>query len=215
VAPIKVSPAATQAPAALPEANRDGEADAEAAGGALADRLGLRPRLKLAPTSRDEALSAVFEAPVSAPQTDADDEEEPGETWTWKDLLASLNGGGEPAAQVSELAVALRKMGVDPEALLPRPRLEQIAQALQSGDADGARQMVKRLAGASARRIVRRLFTDATLKAQAEAFVQAYQPQVDQAVAAGGLVEVLTAEAGRVFLLLDQALADRPAPERA
>ena len=103
-------------------------------------------------------------------------------------------------------------MGVEPEKLLPTPRIEQIAAALQTGDLDGGRQVVKRLAGASSRRIVRRLFTDEALKARAADFVRRYQGLVDDAVVrdpAGALMtNLLGCEAGRVFLLLDQALGD-------
>jgi hypothetical protein len=186
--------------------------------------LGLRPRLKLTPTAADEALSAVFEpAPIKAPpppvaaapeEGDAPEEdEESTETWTWKDLLASLNGdaaAAEPAERA--LAAELGKMGVEPEKLLPQARVEQIAAAMQTGDVDGARQVVKRLAGASSRRSVRRLFTDEALKAKASDFVHGYQSLVDDAATRdpGGLLmtTLLGCEAGRVFLLLDQALGD-------
>ena len=192
-----------------------------APGSALAERLGLRPRLKLTPTATDEEFSAIFESAGGAkaglaPATSGDesDEEESAETsWTWKDLLASLGGAqGGQDSDVGLLSVELGKMGVEPEKLLPEPRIEQIGAAMQTGDLDGARQVVKKLAGAASRRIVRRLFTDEELKAKATAFVRRYQALVDDAAARdpeGYLMsEVLGSEAGRVFLLLDQALGD-------
>jgi len=205
----KVEPPAAAEPASAPAA-------------ALAERLGLRPRLKLTPTATDEEFSAIFESAgssrsaspsgASASEHEADDEE-PAETWTWKDLLASL-GGGEGAQETDEalLAVELGKMGVEPEKLLPEPRIDQIAAAMQTGDLDGARQVVKKLAGAASRRIVRRLFTDEDLKAKATAFVRRYQTLVDDAAVRDPegfvMAEILGSPAGRVFLLLDQALGD-------
>jgi hypothetical protein len=180
----------------------------------------LRPRLKLTPTASDEAVSAVFEAadrpqPAAAPvdPDDEDEEERPSELWTWKDLLASLNGPEAPAdPDEAPLAGELSAMGLDLAALLPQPRIEQIAAALQAGDRDGARQVVKRLAGAGARRIVRRLFTDEDLKVRAEAYVGRFDQRLEDAkvrdpegFAAAGL---LGSDGGRVFLLLDQALGD-------
>jgi hypothetical protein len=208
--PAAAPPAASEAPATSPGA------------AALAERLGLRPRLKLTPTAADEALSAVFEAaPAPKPvPSEADaggdddgEEEEPSETWTWKDLLASL-GGAEEAGDPEErqLAAELGKMGVEPDKLLPDARIGQIAAALQGGDQEGARQVVKRLAGASSRRIMRRLFTDEALKARAADFVRRFQVLVQDAAVrdpdGGMMADLLGSEGGRVFLLLDQALGD-------
>lgn len=211
-------PTASVEPAAPPAADPPTEPQP---GAALAERLGLRPRLKLTPTQSDAEFSAIFDSPAAAAppaQPDAAaaedaDEDEPAETWTWKDLLASL-GGGEPGEEPEEAALAaeLGKMGVEPGKLLPEARIEQIAAAIQSGDHDGARQVVKKLAGASSRRIVRRLFTDEALKARAGAFVRRYQALVDDAAVRDAegylLAEILGSEAGRVYLLLDQALGD-------
>jgi hypothetical protein len=184
--------------------------------------------LKLTPTASDQEFSAIFEAaggakpagkggdvpppPVAAPVDEIDDDE-PAETWTWKDLLASLGGGeGTQESDEAVLAAELDKMGVEPEKLLPEGRIEQIAAAMQTGDLDGARQVVKKLAGAGSRRIVRRLFTDEALKTKASGFVRRYQTLVDDAAVRDpeGLLigEILSSESGRIFLLLDQALGD-------
>jgi hypothetical protein len=187
-------------------------------GASLADRLGLRPRLKLTPTASDEEFSSIFEAaggppPSHAASADDDEEEAPedGESWTWKDLLASLDGdGGEKLEQV--LADELAKMGVEPETLLPKARIDEIAAAVQTGDLDGARQVVKRLAPAATRRIVRRLFTDEVLRDQAATYVHRYQALVDDAVVRDPegflMASLLGGEAGRLFLLLDAAAGD-------
>jgi hypothetical protein len=219
-------PAVTPEPA--PQAAPDPKGEPGPTSG-LAERLGLRPRLKLTPTASDQEFSAIFEAangakpavksadsPPSLPiaaAVDEADEDEPAETWTWKDLLASL-GGGEGAQDSDEavLSAELGKMGVEPQKLLPEERIEQIAAAMQTGDLDGARQVVKKLAGAGSRRIVRRLFTDEALKAKASAFVRRYQTLVDDAAVRDPegvlMTEILGSGAGRVFLLLDQALGD-------
>ena len=187
-------------------------------GAGLAERLGLRPRLKLTPTATDEQFSAIFEA-AGGPRNGAvgddfeDDEVEAGDGWTWKDLLASLGeGDGEGDADEALLADELVKMGVEPEKLLPGSRIEQVAAAVQVGDVDGARQVVKKLAGAASRRIVRRLFTDEELRERANAFVQRYHGAVQDAAVRDPqgfqLTEMLGSDAGRVYLLLDQALGD-------
>jgi hypothetical protein len=220
----KAAAAAKAAEPAAPASASDSEA--VASGAALAERLGLRPRLKLTPTATDEAFSAVFETPSApkpaqaaptAPTGDADnaDDEEAGETWTWKDLLASLSGEeaqAETEVEEAQLAAELGRMGVEPEKLVPDSRIDQVASALQAGDIDGARQVVKRLAGAASRRIVRRLFTDESLRNRAADFVRRYQGVLDDAAVRdpqGDLMaSLLGCEAGRVYLLLDQALGD-------
>jgi hypothetical protein len=191
---------------------------AEAAPGALADRIGLRNRIRLTPTATDREFSAVFEAaggppPPAAPAASADDDEEGGETWTWKDLLASLDGADGDGQRLEEvLAAELAKMGVDPEKLLPLIRVEEVSAAVQTGDTEGAREVVRKLAPAATRRIARRLFTDDAVKRQTEVYVRRYKTLIDDAIARDpqGLVlaNMLAAPAGRTFLLLDAAAGD-------
>lgn len=191
---------------------------AEAAPGALADRIGLRNRIRLTPTATDREFSAVFEAaggppPPAAPTASADDGEEGGETWTWKDLLASLDGADGDGQRLEEvLAAELAKMGVDPEKLLPLIRVEEVSAAVQTGDTEGAREVVRKLAPAATRRIARRLFTDDAVKRQTEVYVRRYKTLIDDAIARDpqGLVlaNMLAAPAGRTFLLLDAAAGD-------
>jgi len=192
-----------------------GKARAEpdkAAGTPLAARLGLRPRLKLTPTATDEEFSQVFEAAAGRPAPEPKGEGD-GEGWTWKDLLSSIDGGSaEGEALEQTLGAELAKMGVDPEKLLPKPRIDEIAAAVQVGDLDGARQVVKRLAPAATRRIVRRLFTDEALRGQVTAYIRRYQGLVDDAVVRDPegflMAELLGGEAGRLYLLLDAAVGD-------
>jgi hypothetical protein len=188
------------------------------AGAELADRIGLRNRIRLTPTATDREFSAVFEAaggppPAAAPAGDGEDGEEGGETWTWKDLLASLDGAdGEGERLEDVLSAELTRMGVDPAKLLPAARIEEIAAALQTGDQDGGREVVRKLAPAATRRIARRLFTDDDVKRRTGVYVRRYKTLVDDAVARDpsghALAGLLGAEAGRVFLLLDAAAGD-------
>ncbi|WP_296599586.1 polar localization protein TipN [Phenylobacterium sp.] len=187
--------------------------------GALADRIGLRSRIRLTPTATDREFSAVFEAaggppaPAAPPPPAGEEDEDGGETWTWKDLLASLDGAdGDGERLEDSLAAELGKMGVDPSRLLPTARIEEVAAALQTGDRDGAREVVRKLAPAATRRIARRLFTDDEVKRRTEIYVRRYKTLIDDAVErdpAGLMLSgMLSAEGGRVFLLLDAAAGD-------
>ncbi|MGA0605008.1 polar localization protein TipN [Phenylobacterium sp. VNQ135] len=202
------APAASEAPPEAPEA--------PAPGGALAQQLGLRARLKLTPTATDREFTAVFAAAggrAASPATDDDEAEETpadGDTWTWKDLLASLDGSdGEGERLEAALAAELARMGVDPAKLLPKGRIEEIAAAVQTGDEDGARQVVKKLAPAATRRIARRLFTDDEVKRRTEVYLRRYKTLIDDAVVRDPqghlMVELLAGEPGRLYLLLDAA----------
>lgn len=186
---------------------------------ALADRLGLKTRIRFTPTATDREFSDVFKAAGGAPVTPpADDGEEAEEgssddTWTWKDLLASLDGADGEGERLEEtLAAELAHMGVDPEKLLPPARIEEIAAAVQTGDTEGAREVVKKLAPAATRRIARRLFTDEEVKRKTEVYVRRYKTLIDDAIGRDPegfvLANMLAAEAGRLFLLLDAAGGD-------
>jgi hypothetical protein len=187
--------------------------------GALADRLGLKTRLRFTPTATDREFSAVFQAaggpPAAQPASEGDEGEEPAgdDTWTWKDLLASLDGADGEGERLEEtLAAELAHMGVDPEKLLPPARIEEIAAAVQTGDVEGAREVVRKLAPAATRRIARRLFTDEEVKRKTEVYVRRYKTLVDDAIGRDPegfvLANMLAAEAGRLFLLLDAAGGD-------
>jgi hypothetical protein len=172
---------------------------------------GLRPRLKLTPTATDEEFSAVFEAAGGA--ADAPEPAPDGESWTWKDLLASIDGAETDGERLQDvLGDDLAQMGIDPAKLLPKARIDEIAAAVQTGDLDGAREVVKRLAPAATRRIARRLLTDEAVKRNAQVYVRRYQTLVDDAVVRdpeGFLMATLLGdEAGRIYLLLDAAAGD-------
>jgi hypothetical protein len=180
----------------------------EAEDPALAEKL--RPRLKLTPTATDEEFSAVFEAAGGLP-VDGEDPLE-GE-WTWKDLLASIDGADADGERLQDqLGAELAKMGVEPGKLLPKARIDEIAAAVQTGDLEGAREVVKRLAPAAVRRIARRLSTDDSVKRQVQVYVRRYQTLVDDAVVRDPegflMANLLGDEAGRLYLLLDAAAGD-------
>lgn len=178
-----------------------------------AEEAGLRPRLRLTPTATDEEFSNLFESAGGPPTPPAEGDD--GDGLTWKDLLAAID---EPPPRLSDerreaqLLADIVDMGIDPAALLPRTRIEEIGAAVQTGDAEGARQVVRRLAPAATRRLTRRLFTDDALKGEASDYVRRYRGMLEEAVARdqeGFMVATLLAsDAGRVFLLLDAAAGD-------
>ncbi len=192
-----------------------------------------RRPLRLTPTATDQEFRTVFDnvepkpAPAAAPASaDADDS-----SWTWKDLLGGLSRGPaaepqreappEPApaaaptadAQAADYLIGqIAFMGIDPAALLPRSRIEEIASAVQAGDKDGAREVVKRLAPAAIRRLVRKLFSDNTLRSETERFLVRYGSLVDEAAQQDRqgflIVTLLGSDSGRTYLLLDAAVGD-------
>lgn len=194
-------------------------------GSELADQIGLRPRLKLTPTATDEEFSEVFEAAGGPPAAKARaaaakagssveaEAGEDGEAWTWKDLLASIDGAEAEGERLQDqLAAELARMDVEPAKLLPKARIDEIAAAVQTGDAEGARQVVKRLAPAATRRLARQLAGDPGLKRQALTYVRRYQTLIGDAAVRdpeGFLTaQMLGEDAGRLYLLLDAAAGD-------
>ncbi len=177
-----------------------------------------RTRLRLTPTATDEEFSQVFEqasgrAPEPAPAK-SDSEE-----WTWKELLTSLDDDepAEAAAGAAEdlsleelLANEIAKLGIDPAALLPRSRIDDIAAAIEADEADMARENVRRLAPAATRRLVRKLSTDPVLKRRAMTYLSRYQALLAEAVEREDFMvpTLLQSDAGRIYLLLEAAAGD-------
>jgi hypothetical protein len=186
----------------------------------------LRARLRLTPTASDDEFKAVFD--VAGGQAPAADE--PG--WTWKELLTTLDseddpgahGGASetvpvapaaPSAPIDEgrlgeaLYQEIETMGIDPLALLTKGRIEEIAAAVQTGDAGGARDVVRTLAPAAIRRIARRMLADAVFRGRALALNGRYGELISQAASRDprGLqaAALLATNAGRAYLLLDAA----------
>ncbi|GAA0207953.1 hypothetical protein QOZ96_003048 [Brevundimonas nasdae] len=164
----------------------------------------LRGRLRLEPSE-----------PVRAPVTERLD---------WNDLVSrdepseaplDLDTPALPRADAAALAdrvtAAIRRMGVDPNALLPRSRVEEAARAISKGDADAARHIVRRVAPAAVRSVSRRVMNDAELRSDAEHYVRSFGKELSAVARAGdgaGVQTRLTSDGGRAFMLLDAAVGD-------
>lgn len=173
---------------------------------------GSRPRLRLTPTATDEEFRSVFEtaggrAPADPPAA------KDGAGWNWKDLLTSIDSDDSDAEDLAERLVAeIAGMGIDPHALLSRARIDEIAAAVQTRDQGGAREVVRRLAPAATRRLVRRLFSDAAMRGMSDRYLRRFTGMLDEAAErdrGGHLVtSLLASDAGRAYLLLDAAAGD-------
>jgi len=172
------------------------------------DGFGLRGRLRLEPTPSD-----IGKRPAPATEARLD----------WSDLV---NDGGreetpldldqpvmpsDADAMADRITAAIRRMGVDPNALLPRSRVEEAADAFAGRDPDRARQIVRRVAPAAVRSVSRRVMSDPELRSDSERYVRAFgQSLADQGRTgdAGSVMAILATDAGRAFLLLDAAVGD-------
>lgn len=171
-----------------------------------AEEAGLRPRLRLTPTASDEEFRNVFE-------TAGGKAAEPAEDLSWTDILSSMDGDDADAEALTERMVhEISAMGIDPAALLPKARIDEIAAAVQTKDVEGAREVVKRLAPAAIRRLVRRLFSDVQMRGQAERFLKRFNGMLEEAAGQdreGFLTRaLLSSDGGRAWLLLDAAAGD-------
>jgi len=103
-------------------------------------------------------------------------------------------------------------MGIDAGALLPRVRIDEVAQALAAGEAHAGRMVVRRLAPAAIRRLSRRMIADPTFRAQADRFIGRYHDLVVDSVLSRGDASVATSllgsDQGRAYLLLDAAASE-------
>jgi hypothetical protein len=198
------APAPAQAPAsapAEPEAARPRPARTEEP-----RAFGLRGRLKLEPMPGSAAPAApagdrlgwsdlVDDGPDEAPL----------------DLDTPLMPAEASDALEERITAAIRRMGVDPNALLPRSRVEEAAQAVAEHDPDRARQIVRRVAPAAVRSVSRRVLTDPDLRADAEAYVRAFSRDLANRAEDNdgpGILGRLTSDGGRAFMLLDAAVGD-------
>ncbi len=182
---------------------------------AAPEEAGLRPRLKLTPTTSDQEVKTVF-SPPQAPAGGAGGR--PGETigdsWSWRELLSSMDneGAAEDPALGDQLLTEIEAMGIDAVALLPRTRIEEVAAALNAGgDPEISREVVRRSAPAAVRRLARRLMSDRAFRGQADRFSRRYQELVgDAARDRDGMVAMalLASDQGRAFLLIDAAFSE-------
>lgn len=219
-APREVEPA--------PEPKRPVSAPGLASG--LASGLGLRGRMRPEHPVESE-IEPIPTAPAQAsPQTPETPRAEPtriGDALSWRDLVQPEPAPAEPAAPLElnaaigtpeeidalagRVASAIRRMGVDPNALLPRPRVEEAAQAFAGHDPARARQIVRRVAPAAVRSVSRRVLSDDALRADAEAYVRAFAHGLKLQAERGDAEDVqmrLATDEGRAFMLLDAAVGD-------
>lgn len=163
-----------------------------------------RHRLRLEPTGSSEA------PPESGPMD-------------WSDLVGreakssamDLEAPAMPPQQAAELTErvtqSIRRLGVDPNALLPRARVDEAADALANHAPDKARQIVRRVAPAAVRSVSRRVLSDAGMRADAELYVRAMALELSDLAdsrEAAAVQARLATDGGRAFLLLDAAIGD-------
>jgi hypothetical protein len=190
-------------PASAPEAVEADSVRSRPVNGEEPRAFGLRGRLKLEPMPGSGA-------PVRD-RLDWNDLVDDGPGEAPLDLDTPVMPAEAAEALEERITVAIRRMGVDPNALLPRSRVEEAAQAVAERDPDRARQIVRRVAPAAVRSVSRRVLTDPDLRADAEAYVRGYSR--DLATRAGandgpGILGRLTSDGGRAFMLLDAAVGD-------
>lgn len=168
--------------------------------------FGLRGRLKLEPMPGSSAPAAAAEDRLG--WSDLVDDG-PGEAPL--DLDTPLMPPETSEALEERVTAAIRRMGVDPNALLPRSRVEEAAQAVSAHDPDRARQIVRRVAPAAVRSVSRRVLTDPDLRTDAEAYVRAFSRDLSDRAGSNdgpGILGRLTSDGGRAFMLLDAAIGD-------
>ena len=168
--------------------------------------FGLRGRLKLEPMSGASPVATPVEDRLG--WNDLVDDG-PGEAPLDLDTPVMPVGGSD--ALGDRITAAIRRMGVDPNALLPRSRVEEAAHAVAEGDPDRARQIVRRVAPAAVRSVSRRVLTDPELRSDADAYVRLFGRELSARASAGdgkAVLERLTSDGGRAYMLLDAAIGD-------
>jgi hypothetical protein len=169
---------------------------------------GLRPRLKLTPTASDSEFKTVFESAGGREPPEA-----AAEGWTWKELLSSMDDAPPSDESLASVLIGeIEAMGIDAAALLPRPRIDEIAAAFHAGDEAGGMEVVRRFAPAAIRRLSRRMLSDRRMRAQAERYAGRYRSLWADGVGRGEsavmAAALLGSDQGRAFLLLEAALAE-------
>ena len=173
--------------------------------------FGLRGRLRLEPAG-DEAPAAVSPARDEALDwNDLIDGQDQARHEAPLELDAPVAAPLDAAALADRITAAIRRMGVDPNALLPRARIEEAARALALQEPDRARQIVRRVAPAAVRSVSRRILADADLRADADAYVRLFAQDMQAEARHGDAHDVqarLATDEGRAFMLLDAAIGD-------
>ncbi len=175
-------PSGPAAPPAAPPAPPPGP---QPANEPSAEEVGLRPRLRLTPTASDDEFRSVFDAAGGRNAAPAP----PGER---AEPQARRPVVAQPAVRPGKRLARRRRPGREDGRRDPghghrshgpaaRARIDEIAATIQTHDEGGAREVVKKLAPAAIRRLVRRLFSDAALRAEAERFLRRYAGMMDEA----------------------------------
>jgi len=173
--------------------------------------FGLRGRLKLEPAGKTPAPAPTDTGLDWSDLENGDPDEAPLDLDT--PIMPEAKGSDQTDAQLDALTeriiAAIRRMGVDPNALLPRSRVEESGQAIADRDPDRARQIVRRVAPAAVRSVSRRVLSDTDLRNDAEQFVHGFGQRLRARTGDGAAVlALLTSDGGRAFMLLDAAIGD-------
>ena len=172
--------------------------------------FGLRGRLRLEPTETPTPPTVKDEAMDWNDLVDGTDQETEAHEVPLE-LDAPVASAADADALADRITAAIRRMGVDPNALLPRARIEEAARALAVQEPDRARQIVRRVAPAAVRSVSRRILADADLRADADAYVRAFGQEMQDHARQGDVHNVqarLATDEGRAFMLLDAAIGD-------
>lgn len=179
---------------------------------------GLRGRLGLArpePTEPSAPTPLPPLPPYVAPPAGGDDD-----GLDWQDLVSDgepetprASASVEPldAVLAERMIASVRRMGIDPNALLPRSRIEEAARAIGRSDPAAARHIVRRVAPAAVRSVSRRVLGDPELRSDAERYVRGFAGRLSDTARGGDVADVqaqLTTDEGRAFMLLDAAVGD-------
>ncbi len=173
----------------------------ESAGGPSEALQALRPE---PPAARPPAGPAPARTPPA------------GGGWTWRDLLSTVDADGQRTGPDAEsmdfLADEIRALGIDPTVLLPVTRVDELATMITDGQADLARDTVRRLAPAATRKLSRRLLEEPRMRRSVMDFLARYQTEIETANrrdrSGRELGALLSTEAGRLYLLAEAAAGD-------
>ena len=198
-APPAEDPKSGDSPRARPSRAEDGRG------------FGLRGRLKLEPAGKSPPPTPTDDRLDWSDLETGDQDEAPLDLDT--PVMPEAKGNDQTDAQLDVLTeriiAAIRRMGVDPNALLPRSRVEESGQAIADRDPDRARQIVRRVAPAAVRSVSRRVLSDSDLRNDAEQFVHGFSQRLRARTGDGAAVQaLLTSDGGRAFMLLDAAIGD-------
>jgi hypothetical protein len=179
----------------------------EAAGGPPEALEGLRADLP-APLAPAPAWPAAGAAPGRTPPA--------GGGWTWRDLLSTVDADGQRTGPDVEsmdfLADEIRALGIDPTVLLPVTRVDELSTMISDGQADLARETVRRLAPAATRKLSRRLLEEPRMRRSVMDFLARYQTEIETATrrdrSGREVGALLSTEAGRLYLLAEAAAGD-------